>query len=78
MRELCLAGRRTIKKGRTGYCCKRIVQRRFQSAFVRRVRTLPEAKKGYMRIACSPSMSLVGRTGFEPVTNGLKVRCSTS
>jgi hypothetical protein len=23
-------------------------------------------------------MSLVGRTGFEPVTNGLKVRCSTS
>ena len=22
--------------------------------------------------------SLVGRTGFEPVTNGLKVRCSTN
>jgi hypothetical protein len=22
--------------------------------------------------------ALVGRTGFEPVTNGLKVRCSTS
>ncbi len=29
--------------------------------------------------ACAePFKSLVGRTGFEPVTNGLKVRCSTS
>ena len=26
---------------------------------------------------CYPSRFLVGRTGFEPVTNGLKVRCST-
>src|SRR5262249_2689728 len=25
-----------------------------------------------------PAFRLVGRTGFEPVTNGLKVRCSTS
>jgi hypothetical protein len=25
-----------------------------------------------------PEKILVGRTGFEPVTNGLKVRCSTS
>lgn len=30
--------------------------------------------KGYRRKACNPSIFLVGRTGFEPVTNGLKVR----
>jgi hypothetical protein len=38
----------------------------------------PEKKKGLRRKACKPSNLLVGRTGFEPVTNGLKVRCSTS
>ena len=33
---------------------------------------LPQREKGS---ACAePFMSLVGRTGFEPVTNGLKVR----
>src|SRR5438067_1688906 len=29
-------------------------------------------------LAANPFIFLVGRTGFEPVTNGLKVRCSTS
>jgi hypothetical protein len=27
---------------------------------------------------CKPFNFLVGRAGFEPATNGLKVRCSTS
>jgi hypothetical protein len=37
-----------------------------------------EKKKGYRPKHCNLFISLVGRTGFEPVTNGLKVRCSTS
>jgi hypothetical protein len=37
---------------------------------------LPQREKGS---ACAePFMSLVGRTGFEPVTNGLKVRIRVS
>ncbi len=29
-------------------------------------------------LASPPALRVVGRTGFEPVTNGLKVRCSTA
>ena len=34
--------------------------------------------KGLASCEANPLIFLVGRTGFEPVTNGLKVRCSTS
>ncbi len=35
------------------------------------------AKKGFQRNDWKPFSYLVGRTRFELVTNGLKVRCST-
>ena len=35
-------------------------------------------RKGPGSCEPSPLISLVGRAGFEPATNGLKVRCSTS
>jgi hypothetical protein len=38
---------------------------------------IPRSKKKGLAEA-KPLNLLVGRTGFEPVTNGLKVRCSTS
>jgi len=41
-------------------------------------RSSPDPKqKGLSQIA-KPLMNLVGRAGFEPATNGLKVRCSTN
>ena len=45
----------------------------------RRVRTddLMLAKHPLSQLSYGPKF-VVGRTGFEPVTNGLKVRCSTS
>ena len=36
-----------------------------------------DIKKKGLRLNLSPFV-LVGRAGFEPATNGLKVRCSTS
>ena len=40
-----------------------------------------DAKKGYapkrVALICTAKF-VVGRAGFEPATNGLKVRCSTS
>ena len=35
-------------------------------------------KKGFRREYRKPLISLVGREGFEPSANGLKVRCSTA
>lgn len=37
----------------------------------------PETRKG-LDFHLDPSVFVVGRAGFEPATNGLKVRCSTS
>src|SRR5207247_8495182 len=47
-------------------------QRTISSRFV----TVRKKKKGLD--FSKPFMNLVGRGGFEPPTNGLKVRCSTS
>ena len=37
----------------------------------------PAKEKGFDNVP-NPLMLLVGREGFEPSTNGLRVRCSTS
>ncbi len=38
---------------------------------------IPETRKG-LDFHLDPCEFVVGRAGFEPATNGLKVRCSTS
>ena len=39
---------------------------------------VPHDNKKGASISANPLFLLVGRQGFEPWTNGLKVRCSTS
>jgi hypothetical protein len=45
--------------------------------FGRRGLRIPETRKG-LDFHPDPCVFVVGRAGFEPATNGLKVRCSTS
>jgi hypothetical protein len=51
---------------------------RTDRTFSKAARERPESKKPTNRNSWAVCLFVVGRAGFEPATNGLKVRCSTS
>lgn len=64
----------STSRGRLVHTCPRFSQA--DAGCLRSEKSCGAKKKGLAE--AKPLNLLVGRTGFEPVTNGLKVRCSTS